>query len=195
MANSRLCLILECCNPLYAKGYCQAHYLRLRKHGDPLGGSTPKGEPLRFIHEVSLQNTGDECVAWPFGKNSWGYGTVTIDGKKFIASRYVCELVNGPPPTPEHEAAHSCGKGNEACIAPGHLSWKTNAENQADRLEHGTHSRGERNGRAKITEPEAREILALKGIETQRAMAARFAVSRAAISDIHTGRNWAWLQP
>jgi hypothetical protein len=148
---------------------------------------------MRFIDEVALRHTGGECLIWPFSKNCKGYGRVWVDGKHFLASRYICELVNGPPPTPAHEAAHSCGKGHEACIAPGHLEWKTHAENMADKMVHGTSNRGERNGQVKITEAQAREILALKGKETQSKLAERFLVSRSLISRIHAGDCWGWL--
>lgn len=187
------CSILSCEKPHEAKGYCSAHYWRFRKHGDPLGGRAPYGEVSRFIREVALRHTGDKCLTWPFGKTQRGYGLIWIDGKHVIASRYVCELVHGSPPTPEHDAAHSCGKGHEGCVAPEHLSWKTPVENKADELLHGTRPRGERNGHAKLTEAEAREILALKGVELQRNLAARFGVSRTAVASIHSGRKWTWL--
>jgi hypothetical protein len=193
MANSRLCSIPDCGKSHYANGYCSSHNHRFRKHGDPLGGRAPNGESLRFIHEVAIFHTGDECLAWPFCKISDGYGTIRIDGKAAYAHRYICELVRGTPPTPEHEAAHSCGKGHEGCISPIHLDWKTTAQNQADRLEHGTHNRGERHGLSKLVEAEAREIIALKGVETQRKLAKRFGVSQPTISEIHAGKKWAWL--
>jgi hypothetical protein len=101
--------------------------------------------------------------------------------------------VNGPPPTPEHEAAHSCGKGHEGCIAPGHLEWKTPAENTADRLVHGTHSRGERSYWAKLTEADVREILAMKGIIPQRKLAVRFGVTHQTIYKILRRQIWAWV--
>lgn len=191
---TRACSISGCRNPYHSKGYCWSHYYRLLRHGDPLGGRTPDGEPMRFIHEVAIHHVGDECLIWPFGKNSAGYGTVRVDGKMVIATRYVCELVHGEPPTPEHQAAHSCGKGHEGCISPIHLSWKTPAENKADELIHGTRNRGERCGKSRLTEAEAREILALKGAESLRAIGVRFGVSRNTASQIHTGRTWAWLK-
>lgn len=151
------------------------------------------GEPLRFIIEVAFRHTGDECLTWPFGRNSWGYGKLKVAGKYVGAHRYVCKLVHGAPPTADHDAAHSCGKGHDGCIAPEHLSWKTRAENKDDELVHGTRNRGERNGQVKLTEADVREILALKGMETKRETAARFGVVPQTISYIHTGRNWAWL--
>jgi hypothetical protein len=162
------------------------------RHGDPLGGRTPEGEPLRWIHEVAMQHTGEACLAWPFAKTG-GYGHVKVKGKIARAHRYICELAHGAPPTPEHEAAHSCGKGHEGCVSQGHLEWKTHAENMADRLIHGTHNRGERCVSSKITEAEAREILALKGIESRSRLAARFGVAKSTIAGIHSRHTWAWL--
>jgi hypothetical protein len=116
-----------------------------------------------------------------------------VNGKRTVASRYVCELAHGAPPTPKHEAAHSCGNGKDGCVNQNHLSWKTRTENQADRLEHGTHNRGARQGRSKLNEDDVREIIALKGKEKQRDLAKRFGVTRMTVSSIHTGKNWAWV--
>jgi|SRR5687768_7530087 len=188
------CSVDICNKPVLTRGYCRSHYRRLLRHGDPLGGAPERdGAPMRFINEVALQHASDECLTWPFGKNGGGYGVVWIDGKHVVASRYVCELANGAPPTPDHEAAHSCGKGKDGCIAPSHLSWKTRTENESDKLIHGTYARGERHSVTKLTEAAVREILDLRGVETQHKLADRFGVSRTAISNIYVGRTWAWL--
>ncbi|MBX5143268.1 hypothetical protein HJB79_31670 [Rhizobium lentis] len=191
MATTRLCSIPDCGKPLLAKGCCAAHYYRLTKHGDPLGGRTPPGEPLRFVNEVAMTHATNECLLWPFAKKGAGYGTIWIDGRLVGTHRYICERVHGAPPTPDHDAAHSCG--HEGCVNPHHLEWKTAAENMADKLIHGTHHRGERNPQAKLTEAEAREIISLKGLESKVALAERFGVSTGTIGDIHRGRNWSWL--
>lgn len=158
-----------------------------------MGGRTSPGELMRFIHEVALNHVSEECLTWPFGKNEKGYGQLWVEGKNGYAHRYICELAHGAPPTPEHQAAHSCGRGHDGCVSPAHLSWKTRAENQADRVEHGTHNRGERSAKAKLTEADARIILSLRGEVRQKELAERFGVSPANISDIHKGRTWAWL--
>jgi hypothetical protein len=146
---------------------------------------------MRWIHEVAMTYSGRDCLIWPYGKDHGGYGGLNIDRKKVIASRYVCELAHGAPPTPEHEAAHSCGNGRGGCISPGHLIWKTHKENMADKLVHGTHTRGERSARAKLTENEVLTILSLKGEVSQSKLAKRFGVSPQSISSIHVGRRWA----
>lgn len=46
-------------------------------------------------------------------------------------ARLVLEWKSGPPPTPAHEAGHTCPAGeNELCIHPGHLAWMTRTENE-----------------------------------------------------------------
>ncbi|MDV4166208.1 hypothetical protein R1538_34730 [Rhizobium leguminosarum] len=148
---------------------------------------------MRFVNEVALRHTGDECLIWPFAKAGKGYGHLCIGGKPVYVHRYICELVHGAPPTPEHEAAHSCGRGHLGCIAHGHLGWKTHIDNIADKIIHGTHNRGERAFGAKLTEADVREIISLKGVEPQNKLAKRFMVSKATISLINSGRNWGWI--
>jgi len=176
------------------KGFCNSHYLRSYRHGDPLGGfdRARDGEPQRFYTETVLNYNGYECLIWPHACSPDGYGVIKKDGdKSAIVSRRVCEEIHGPPPTPEHEAAHSCGKGHLGCVTKGHLSWKTPIGNNADKLIHGTLLRGESHVSAKITEAVAKEIYALKGKETQMSIARRFGVSRSTVYHIHAGNSWA----
>lgn len=193
MANSRLCSIPDCGKKLLAKGLCRAHYARNSRYGDPLGGRYKKGDLLRFIHEVALHHNSEECLHWPFTTVT-GYGQLLVGGKPTLAHRYVCTLIHGEPPTPDHEAAHSCGKGHLACVAPSHLSWKTRTENQADRLVHGTHNRGERCPHSKLTEAQVKTILSLRGKVAVKEIAAKFGVGPSAICEIHKRRNWAWVE-
>lgn len=73
------------------------------------------------------------------------------------------------------------------------MSWKTRKENMADKITHGTHNRGERQYRAKLTEDKARQILALKGIMKQADIASLMGVRQDQISRIQSGKRWAWL--
>lgn len=137
---TRFCTVDGCDKAHQAKGLCGAHYMRLFRHGDPLGGGTSPGEPQEFYRNIVLPYAGKDCLTWPFSRNAAGYGRIWVDGGMRTVSRRVCEEVNGPPPTPKHEAAHSCGKGHLACVTKGHLSWKTPKENCADRIIHGPRS-------------------------------------------------------
>jgi len=194
MANQRICSIPDCSKTHYGHGFCEMHYRRLRTHGDPLKTVRASiGEHQRFYREVVLQYAGGECLIWPYSRDTGGYGLMNVNGRLATVSRKLCDEVNGAPPTPEHEAAHSCGKGSEGCVTKAHLSWKTSKENKADMLTHGTHSRGERSHLARITEEQARKILSSKGKETQQETADRFGIARATVSCIQTGKRWSWL--
>ena len=193
---TRICSIPECGKPNETRGYCENHYRRLRIHGDPLGGGPDRaspGEPQKFYEDRILPYDGGDCLIWPYNRDQCGYAQMHVGVKKVTVSRKLCEDVNGHPPTPEHDAAHSCGNGHLGCVTKRHLSWKTKKENQAAKLSHGTHQRGERSHLAKLTEAQAREILALRGKESARSIANRLGISRHTVSGIQTGQRWSWL--
>ena len=138
------CSVFGCDKTHYGHGWCRNHYIRWRQHGDPLGGRTPVGEPLRYFQETVLTYEGSDCLPWPYTRTKAGYGQVTFSGEQRYVHTLACEHVNGPAPTPKHVASHNCGKGHEGCFNPHHTAWKTRSEDAADRLIHGTHNRGDR---------------------------------------------------
>lgn len=187
------CSIPDCGKRVLARGWCGAHYRRWWIHGGPLEGGTVPGAPLKFYREVVLAYDGAECLKWPFGASDDGYARMWLNSRTQIVSRRLCEDVNGPPPTPEHEAAHSCGKGKQGCVTKLHLSWKTSAENKADCVIHGTSNRGERCGSAKLKEADVHLIRSTDRSVPRSAIASRFGISRQTVSDIRAGRRWRWL--
>lgn len=146
-----------------------------------------------FFEETVLAYDGDECLIWPYSKSSHGYGQLLRNGRLQYVSRMACEEANGPPPTAEHQAAHSCGKGHLGCVAKRHLSWKTRSENEMDKVEHGTSNRGERHGMSKLTSEEVLEIRRLEGLVSRADIARMFNVSARQVLDIHKRKNWGWL--
>lgn len=176
-------------------GYCGKHYQRLYKHGDPNKVVHPWGDAQKYFHDVVIKYTGDDCLIWPYSRNDKGYAQVLYRGQMQIASRAVCIEVNGEPPSKKHHAAHSCGCGVEGCVTPNHLSWKTPAANQADRITHGTSNRGERSASAKLSED---QVLLVRqrfdAGESRQALAAAFGVSDSTIHDIGNRRCWTHLE-
>lgn len=175
------------------RGWCQSHSRRWRAYGDPLAGRTPQGEPLRYLEETVLTYEGDECLIWPYWLSK-GYGALNIDGRAVWVSRVVCDRVQGAPPTPAHQAAHSCGRGDSGCVTKRHLSWKTPKENEADKLLHGTRLRGESHCLAKLSEETVREIRSLRGKLTSIQLSERFGMSTGQISNVMTRKHWAWVE-
>lgn len=198
MAEAIVCSIAGCCNPRYTKksGFCRAHYLRNRRHGEPLGGSpshAPAGEPLDWINR-HLDHKGQECLIWPYGKTGSGYGVVYENSVMHLAHRWVCEKVCGPPDADDLQCAHSCGNGHLGCVNPNHLRWASIKENCADRDSHGRQFRGEGAPNSILSEGQVLEIQRLKGSEeTALQVARKFCSSPSTIYDIWKGRTWAWL--
>lgn len=195
MAKSRVCSIPDCGKPVRARGWCNGHWIRWSRYGDPLAGQHPRDAALRYLNETVLRfEDKDACVFWPYSKTSDGYGRIGLNGRRHAVHRVVCERIHGKPPTRKHEAAHSCGNGHLGCVNPHHLSWKTRSGNFADKLIHGTDNRGEKNGYAKATEEQARKILALKGKHNQRRIAEMVGVTVSIVHHIHRGDSWRWLE-
>lgn len=134
-----------------------------------------------------LDFVSEECLIWPFSRTR-GYGQFGYLGKGYYAHRYMCELKRGPAPSDIHEAAHSCG--NNGCVNPAHLSWKTPSENMMDCRGHGTHIRSRYGNTGKLTQEEAQAIRALKGVMKLREIADQFGISESAVSNIWVGRTY-----
>lgn len=183
------CSIEGCDKPHLSRGWCLMHYRRWDRHGDPMRSIATAQE---YVESDVLGYSGDGCLIWPLSRTVKGYGHGKLEGKGQSVHRYVCRRVHGEPPTRNHQAAHSCGKGSLGCINPHHLSWKTPTENCADRLVHGTHTRGEKQPRSKLTGSEVEEIRSLSGQRSHRVIAEMFGVSRTTVWGIMAGRRWSY---
>lgn len=184
-----------CSGDVLAHGLCSRHYQRRQRHGGPTAGGTSPGDLLAYLRRVVFAYEGSECLLWPYGRTTNGYAHLTIDGELVYAHRAACEHRHGLPPSPGHEAAHSCGNGHLGCVNQMHLDWKTRLENRADMEMHGTVPRGERHGNAKLTDLEVHEIRSLAGALSHREIAGLFGVSQTTVSSIIARRLWKHLPP
>ncbi len=177
------CSISGCSRPYYARGWCKSHYSRWERKGDPEWKRFTRLEYLK--KSVQECDNETECLVWPFAKTMSGYGTVTVNNRTRLASRVVSEMAHGKPPTVNHHAAHSCGKGHMGCFNPHHLRWATATENQMDRLKHGTFCN---KGNVKLT-PE--DVALIRGSSLSNArLAAQYKVGKEHIRRVRAGLRW-----
>jgi hypothetical protein len=108
------------------------------------------------------------------------------------ANRIAYFLANGRDPFP-YIILHSCDW--PPCVNPDHLSTGTYADNQRDASNKGRMASGARNGMAKITLDEAREIVRLRneGHLSIPELVLKFGISRAQISRIANGHRWSYI--
>lgn len=177
MAEDKICNVDGCDNASYLKGLCNAHYLRARRHGSPLGGGTGKGAPLAWL-KASIQIQTEDCINWPFAKNGNGYGWAHYMGKRIGAHRLSLVLKTGIDPV-GYDAAHSCH--NRNCVNPNHLRWAGRSENALDRHIDGTM-------KTKISEADVHMIRACD--RSAKALAEELCVSKSLIYKIRSHRVW-----
>lgn len=146
--------------------------------------------------EDSLKIEQDECIIFPYYVNN-GYPRIHVRlGKrqydKIYANRFVCQMVYGPPPDENYQAAHSCGQSK--CVNKRHIRWATRSENECDKVSHGTSNRGERQGQSMLTEQNVLDIVSLlnRGID-KKYLSIFFGVAEPTIANIKRGESWGWL--
>lgn len=133
------------------------------------------------------------CWEWTGHTNINGYGVVNIGYKKMMAHRVSWILEYGD--IPAHEDYHGmcvCHKcDNPKCVNPSHLFLGTNQDNVTDMVSKDRHTRGERNGCAKLSETDVREIRCLseKGLSSTR-LAFMYQMSDAQILRIIRRERW-----
>lgn len=119
-----------------------------------------------------------------------GYIRIKVQGRIRFLHRVMLEVKIGRALLPGEQANHVCD--HPSCINPLHLYIGSQQDNIKDRTAAGHGPRGQRNGRAKLTEQDAAEIRRLyaAGGVSQRILGERFGVDRKVVFDILHGRLW-----
>jgi HNH endonuclease/NUMOD4 motif len=122
-----------------------------------------------------------------------GYLTVTLrrDGKNFCCKvhRLVLIAFGGPCPAGK-EVRHRNGIPNDNRLS--NLLWGTRREQFEDQVVHGTDTRGERNGQAKLTYKQAEDIRRMLASGARAgSIAVDVGVSQATVSRIKHGLRYA----
>lgn len=132
-------------------------------------------------HVVPVPESG--CWLWGKSWNSAGYGQAYRGTKAVGAHRVVWEELIGPIPA-GLDLCHKCD--TPPCCNPDHLFLGTRSDNLVDmvRKGRGNARRGESAGRAVLSDAEVEEIRRDAGGSTRAALARRYGVSPATISQI-----------
>lgn len=154
--------------------------------------------PERVIERVTdgskwINDPGTGCYVWTSSLTSSGYAKIGYgeNGKVYEvkAHRIACFAAHGAPPEGKTCVMHSCD--NPMCVRPEHLSWCTRTENNADKVSKGRQSKGEKHGRAKVTDAIALDICARYDAgETQTAIARSYGIAQSQVSFIVNGKTW-----
>lgn len=188
---SSKCAIEGCGKNVLARRLCSQHYSRWYRNGDPLTVTlAPRGSTATFVRWLLSEAhvLPPTCILWP---KPCPYPQARIDGQQVAVHRYICRAVNGPKPSPKHEVAHTCGRGEEGCVHPKHVIWATHAENMSHTVIHGTSLRGERTNFAKLNEA---AVLAIRSTdEPADVVATRYNVSAHTIRTVRRRLTWRHL--
>ncbi len=153
----------------------------------------------RFFAKVGGVDDDTSCWLWTGARKTRAgvpsYGNLCIDGRTITAHRVAYEMATGHSIPKQTEVLHRCD--NPGCVRPSHLRLGTHAENMAEMAERkrATKLKGEAHGNAKMTEADARAVVAAHDAgELHADIAARLRVSVDAVSSIAYGYCWKHIE-
>ena len=138
--------------------------------------------------ESKLTTTESGCREWSACRFAQGYGVVRMYGKNLKAHRISLEHSLGRPIRDGMLALHSCN--NPPCCNPDHLREGTLQDNMDDKVHANRQSRGETNGKAKLTLDQVNEIRRNPNGLSQTELANAYGVQRPCIAKIQRGKTW-----
>lgn len=135
----------------------------------------------------------DCCWIWEGAKSRDGYGQLSFSFKPRGSHQFSYIIHHGEIPSGK-SVLHICD--NPSCVNPDHLWSGSSFDNMKDKQDKGRSSslRGELNPRAKLSEPDVRKILSLKGSMPMLRIARLFGVSDALIRLIFKGKLWSHIE-
>lgn len=109
------------------RGWCEKHYTRWRRHGDPNKFVQVQGEPWLRWHQHRVGAPRWACWFWDSDHSANGYARLSVDGKKQYAHRWAYEQVSAEPVPSDLQLDHICNE--RGCVNPWHQEVVTPGEN------------------------------------------------------------------
>jgi hypothetical protein len=171
---------------------CQSHLWNRELPAKQKTGPQPKSLADRFWPKVKKLESG--CWEWQGALDGHGYGVILKEGggppyKRVLAHRVSWLMQKGNPG--DLDVLHRCD--NPPCVNPDHLFLGTQSDNARDMVSKGRmfHGSGERNGRAKITQRQAKEIRERhKAGESYSALARAYDIGESSVGRIIRKEIW-----
>lgn len=182
------CTERDCETKAYARGLCNAHYLRARNHG-----TIAQHAPTMVRRGASLDErlrhhgwtvTASGCWEWSGYREDFGYGLLAVGrGRPERASRAAYAAWVGTIPA-GGVVCHRCD--NPPCINPAHLFLGDRATNNGDMKAKKRSANGTRKVNWRLTDAQVDEIRAVyaAGGRSQLAIAEQYGVSQQLVSHI-----------
>lgn len=194
------CSIEGCNDPVAKMAWCNKHYVRWYRYGDPLFTKQIKGDPIAsFWQKVNkdgpVHPVVGQCWSWSgmVDKLS-GYGYLKNKYVRKSAHRWSWTIHFGEIPG-DQGILHHCD--NRVCVNPSHLFLGTNVENTADMVSKNRQAKGETQHSAKLTDE---IVMYVRSIHVSghpeygcKALAKLFEVSRITMRRVLNRETWKHL--
>lgn len=195
--GGRRCTIQDC-NQVSAcsEGLCSTHLSRKERGNDleaPIRHKFHTDDLEKRLRHYAPAGSEDECWEWQAAR-SLDYGVIAIGGGECGRAHVVAwEIANGQSVPEGMLVRHTCD--NPPCTNPKHLIIGDHCSNAMDKLSRDRQLRGGRHGVSKLTDDQAREIIAAyrAGGVTQEALAEQYGVSQRTVSLMVRGETWTHL--
>lgn len=122
-STKEVCAVVECEARAIKREWCDIHYGRWRRTGDPLGWQ-PEGDISRFFSKVIFLTT---CWGWRDKPNMRGYSVFCLGGNKIPAHIWAYRYFVGE--IPEGKVLDHFYCSNRWCVNPLHVRPVSTREN------------------------------------------------------------------
>jgi len=190
--GTRVCSVENCGKKYFAKTWCRAHYMKVRRTGtlQPLKASAGMSVEERLRYKGwDVVESG--CWEVRGARKNSGYGSLQYGGWSQATHRLAYQTWVGPIPD-GHLIRHKCD--NPPCINPDHLETGTDSDNSKDMMSRGRHRTlvGADHPMCKLSWVEAEAIRDAygTGVFTLKMLGEAFGVSYNVVSKVVRGQSY-----